>query len=63
MSKLECVATLTGHQENVWNVAWNPQGTLLASCGSDKTIRIWGLEGDNWVCKTIMEEGHTRTVR
>lgn len=61
--KLEPVATLSGHQERVWCASWNPQGTLLASCGGDKIIRIWGKEGDNWVCKTILEDSHTRTIR
>lgn len=29
---------LTGHGEKVWNVAWSPAGSLLASCGADKSI-------------------------
>lgn len=57
------LATLEGHEERVWNVAWSPSGSLLASCSGDKTIRIWGKEGENWVCKTVLDEGHTRTVR
>ncbi|XP_064630561.1 probable cytosolic iron-sulfur protein assembly protein CIAO1 homolog [Lineus longissimus] len=59
----ERACTLSGHSDLVWNVCWSPDGSLLASCGGDKSIRIWGKEGDKWVCKTILEDGHTRTVR
>ncbi|XP_013397775.1 probable cytosolic iron-sulfur protein assembly protein CIAO1 homolog [Lingula anatina] len=60
---LNLVCTLQGHLDRAWNVAWNPTGTLLASCGGDKAVRIWGKEGDKWVCKTVLQDGHQRTIR
>lgn len=32
---------IAGHLERIWNAAWNPSGTLLASCGADKTISTY----------------------
>jgi WD40 repeat protein len=58
MPKLEEICSLDGHQDRAWCVSWNPSGTLLASSGGDKVIRIWGKEGDNWVCKTVLSDVH-----
>ena len=60
---LKLVETLKSHQDRVWSLAWNHKGDLLASCGGDKTIKIWGKEGENWVCKSTLSDQHNRTIR
>jgi len=39
----EAIGTLSGHSGIVWNVAFSPDGQLLASASSDGTAKIW-----NW---------------
>ncbi len=50
---------LHGHTNGVRSVAFNPDGTRLASCSHDGTIRIWDLAlGEQLVVLT----GHTQSV-
>ena len=45
MSELIPKCTLTGHSHNVLGVAWSTDGTILASCSADQTIRTWSKDG------------------
>ena len=61
--------TLVGHSEaRVWHVAWTPSGSMLASCGEDRAIRLWAPgaatdKPEEWSCVAVLEEGHQRTIR
>ncbi|VDM32802.1 unnamed protein product [Hydatigera taeniaeformis] len=55
--------TLSRHEERVWCVSWNNAGTILASCGEDKSVRLWVTEGPTWICAFSSTFDHVRTVR
>jgi len=63
MGKLVLAQTLSKHVGRVWNVSWHPKGDALASCGEDKTIRLWAKESNKWVNKIVLADGHKRTIR
>jgi len=54
---------LHGHDDRAWQLAWNPTKPLLASCSSDKTIRLYHYTDTNFSHLTTIETGHTKTVR
>lgn len=35
------VARLTGHQGAIFHIQFSPDGTLIASCGADKSVKLW----------------------
>lgn len=61
--KVDQVSSLEGHTDSVWCCAWSSDGNTLATCGTDKAIRLWTEQDEKWVCKTILSDGHSRTIR
>jgi WD40 repeat protein len=55
----EETAILQGHRGTVHALAWCPQGTLLASAGSDKTVRIWDTSSRQ---EQRVYRGHTAPI-
>lgn len=66
--KISPLAELSGHNDVVWQIAWNPAKPLLASCSADKTVQLYKYTTDDGsspkfsVASSITTD-HARTVR
>jgi WD40 repeat protein len=54
----ETVVPFGGHEQEVISATFSPDSRLLASCSSDRTVRLWEL--DNGACRVL--RGHTDQV-
>ena len=58
----ECQWTLNGHSCRVTSVAWNNDGSKLATGSWDETVRIWSVGSDGtYECQSTLN-GHSRYV-
>ncbi len=56
----QCLNTLRGHSHQIWCVAFSPDGSLIASCSDDHSIRLWDANTGDCL-RTLL--GHTDWVR
>lgn len=61
---ISTVASLSGHTDRAWHVSFHPTLFALASCGGDRTVRIWGRSAAGaWLSIATLEDFSSRTVR
>lgn len=52
------------HLDQIWQISWNPQGTMLASCSADKSVRLWRVNSSKATAiGDALEDGHNRAIR
>ena len=39
----QCLETLKGHRSSVHSISFSPDGDYIASCGADRSVKIWHL--------------------
>ncbi|KAI0983292.1 hypothetical protein GJ496_001245 [Pomphorhynchus laevis] len=61
LEKLRC--SDISHLDIIWSLDWHPSGKILATCSSDRRIKIWKQIQDRWQCINEIKHGHTRTIR
>ena len=68
-SMATCVADISSHIGDVYDVAFHPRKPLLlATCSLDKTVKLWRLSADGKIatCITTLDErknGHSKGVK
>ncbi|KAG6814487.1 hypothetical protein H0H92_000012 [Tricholoma furcatifolium] len=62
--KFQSIAVLAGHSDRAWHLAWNPTRPIIASCSSDKSVRLYAYSSElNFTHISSLNTGHTKSVR
>jgi len=72
---LKLVNQIEAHKGRGWSVTWNSSGTKLASCGEDKSVKVWSnstttknlttesLISKPWKLASTFGTNHSRSIR
>lgn len=61
--RMETVAKLHDHHQEVWRVQWNSTGTILSSAGDDGKVRLWKCNYmDQWQCMSEINSSNRKEV-
>lgn len=62
--KVDIVAKLNDHRQEVWRVQWNATGTILSSAGDDGKVRLWKCNYMNeWQCMSEINTSNRQDHR
>ncbi|OBA23180.1 WD40 repeat-like protein [Metschnikowia bicuspidata var. bicuspidata NRRL YB-4993] len=62
--RVETVAKLNDHRQEVWRVEWNATGTILSSAGDDGKVRLWKCNYMNeWQCMSEINTSNRQDAR
>jgi WD40 repeat protein len=65
MSDFNLLSDIQAHETRVWNISWSKDGKLIASCGEDRSIKIWNQRQSTgeWLCRQTIDGVHDKAIR
>ena len=54
--------TINAHQDDIYSIAFSPDGQQLATAGKDRVVRVWNVASGDRVCEFIGHADEVNTV-